>query len=54
MEKSRRIAQALSRLAVDTFVLNALTLRRPFDPLGLGPIRARAACLSTRRNIVLA
>ena len=36
----RRIAQALSALAVATFVLSALTLRRSFDPLGLGPIRA--------------
>jgi len=37
---ARRIAQALSALAVATFVLSALTLRRSFDPLGLGPIRA--------------
>jgi methanethiol S-methyltransferase len=36
----RWIAQSLSLLAVVTFVLAACSLRRSFDPLGLGPIRA--------------
>jgi methanethiol S-methyltransferase len=36
----RWIAQVLSLLAVATFVLAACTLRRSFDPLGLGPVRA--------------
>ncbi len=36
----RRIAQALGAVAAAAFVLSALTLRRSFDPLGLGPIRA--------------
>ncbi|RPJ84747.1 MAG: isoprenylcysteine carboxylmethyltransferase family protein [Acidobacteria bacterium] len=36
----RWIAQGLSILAVAAFVSSAVTLRRSFDPLGLGPIRA--------------
>lgn len=44
---ARLIAQVLSMLAVLTFVLSAVSLRRSFHPLGLGPIcahlRGRAA-----------
>lgn len=36
----RWVAQALSLLAVAAFVGSAMALRRSFDPLGLGPIRA--------------
>jgi methanethiol S-methyltransferase len=36
----RLIAQVLSISAVGAFVLSAVTLRRSFDPLGLGPISA--------------
>ncbi len=36
----RWIAHALSLLAVATFAVSAIALRRSFDPLGLGPIRA--------------
>ena len=36
----RWIAQSLSLFAVAAFVFAACTLRRSFDPLGLGPIRA--------------
>ncbi len=37
---TRPVMQTLGALAVATFVLSAVTLRRSFDPLGLGPIRA--------------
>ncbi len=37
---SRWIAQALSILAAAAFVSSAVALRRSFDPLGVGPIRA--------------
>jgi protein-S-isoprenylcysteine O-methyltransferase Ste14 len=36
----RWIAHALAILAAAAFVSSAVTLRRSFDPLGLGPIRA--------------
>jgi methanethiol S-methyltransferase len=36
----RWIAQALGAAAAAAFVLSALTLRRSFDPLGIGPVRA--------------
>ncbi len=37
---TRWVAHGLSTFAVAVFVFSALALRRSFDPLGLGPIRA--------------
>jgi protein-S-isoprenylcysteine O-methyltransferase Ste14 len=47
---ARRVMQTLGALAVATFVLSALTLRRSFDPLGLGPIRAHLRGLAYRQG----